>query len=78
MKIYNDEALDLAAAIVKLAVEDYRELKNAHKEKAGNKDVGYYSIKEIENFVKSPFCENILMSGLKIDMTGMELLRATT
>jgi len=78
MKIYDDEVRELAAAIVKLAVEDYRELKKDHKERAGDKNAGYYSIKEIESFIKSPFCENILMSGLNCDLTGMEFLRAAT
>ena len=74
----DDRFLELAAAIVKLAVEDYRSLKNKNIEVDGDRHVGVYSRSEIEKFFQGEFCASILHDGLKSDLIGMDFLLAAT
>ena len=77
-KLRDDKALILAAAIICQAVEDYRLLKETNSEDGGDRHYGRYSIREIEDFFQSDFCESILWCGFRSELTGMEFLRAAT
>ena len=75
MRIYDDEARDLAGAILKQAVEDYRELIAKGREKIKTASAGNFSRLEIEEFFDSDFCDSMILRLGVRRMTGPEFLR---
>ena len=78
MKLMKDEVVELSGAIVKQAVDDYRELKRRNRTSGGNRNVGRFSLEEVEEFFQSEYCEALIQDGLKFGLTGLDFLRAAT
>jgi len=64
----------LGSAIVFQAAEDYRDLKRRGVEERDVRQVGKYSFVEIEEFLKSEWC-NIILRGVGSRFHGDTILR---
>ena len=68
------EYQNLVYAIFQKAFNDYAHLRHLGVTKNWIKDEGGYSIKEIRDFLRSDWCEDLLKS-IGANMTGEELIR---
>lgn len=77
MNLSAEDAVQIFAAIILQAVDDYRSLIKKKKSSAKDKNSGAYSLKEIEQFFLSEWGEAIIQDGLRLSlMTGSDFLRA--
>lgn len=79
MRVNPDEAVQIFAAIITQAVDDYRRLLKKKKSSAKSKDSGAYSLKEIEEFFLGEWGEAIIQDGLRLSaMNGSDFLKAAS
>ena len=76
VRLFNDEAAEIGAAILKQAVEDYRLLLARGVDGICTSSAGNFSRREIEEFFRSDLCDTVISVGLGLRrMTGPEFLK---
>jgi len=64
----------LCSRILEQAAEDYRELRKGNQESMYKKDEGTWSIKEIEDFLRSDWCNKTIIPMAGIECDGKTIL----
>ena len=77
MKLTYSDTVQICAAILIQAVEDYRELLHKELPAVKDKNGGGFSLDEIESFFEGDWCELIIQDGLRLrSMTGSDFIKA--